>query len=477
MKQIKFRLTAFSDAAGKYNPDAVRSGNEDDWYVDDDLGDDVARNWSSDKEVMLSDCGMLMVVADGMGGMNAGEIASEIAVKTVEDYFSPGKITPSMAATYASRRKYMEKVITEADERIKQDAAAHAEHEGMGSTIIMAWLAGDEVTISWCGDSRAYRFNPDKGIEMLSEDHSYVQDLVRAGALSYEDTFGHPNGNIITRSLGDPEKKAQPETRNFKVYRSDIILLCSDGLSGVLFDREARRDTGEPLSLENLEDIIRANRATMQGCREALMQAAKRNDWYDNVTVILCEILDGAEKIPVKTTVSSQGKDAGKAGRSGNTATDEASKHCRKGWWTVITLVLMSLSFGSGLWYGGQSKPTGKDNRPAIDSIDFRNCDSLCNLKECIDSLNAKLKERDRTIFSLEQKCKGLNKYVPKNKDNGISEKDLELIKKTIENLREEKKNLKNENEKLKEELKKLKKEQPTDSLNNKLTPIKQTSN
>ncbi len=482
MKQIKFRLTAFSDAAGKYNPDAVRSGNEDDWYVDDDLGDDIARNWSSDKEVMLSDCGMLMVVADGMGGMNAGEIASEIAVKTVEDYFSPGKITPSMAATYTSRRKYMEKVITEADERIKQDAAAHTEHEGMGSTIIMAWLAGDEVTISWCGDSRAYRFNPDNGIEMLSEDHSYVQDLVRAGALSYEDTFGHPNGNIITRSLGDPEKKAQPETRNFKVYRSDIILLCSDGLSGVLFDQEVRRNTGELLSSENLEDIIRANRTTMQGCREALMQAAERNDWYDNVTVILCEILDGTEKIPVKTTVSSQGKDAGEIGCSGNTATEEASKHCCKGWWTVITLVLMSLCFGSGLWYGGcQSEPTGKDNRASIDSIDFQNCDSLRNLQECIDSLKVKLKEQDDIIVSQRQELK---KCVPKNKDNKEKINDSKWVKTTIENLQQKKKDLeeeleklKKENENLKEELKKLKKGQAADSLNNKLTPIKQTGN
>ncbi len=353
MKQIRFRMTAFSDAAGKYNPEAVREGNEDNWYVDDNLGDEAARNWLSDREVGLSGCGMLMVVADGMGGMNAGEVASEIAIETVGDYFAPGRITSEVAATHASRRKYMEEVIAEADARIKKDAAHNSAHEGMGSTIIMAWLVGDELSVSWCGDSRAYRFNPRIGIEMLSEDHSYVQDLVRAGTLSYEDTFGHPQGNIITRSLGDPMKKAQPETRCFKVYNSDIILLCSDGLSGVLFDREARRQTGELISPENLEDIIRANRSSLQGCREALMDAAERNDWYDNVTVILCEILGGADEVPAQSAALLTGKTDGNDLSSEGFAPAISGWHCHRRRWMVVSFVLMLLGFAGG-WWGGQ---------------------------------------------------------------------------------------------------------------------------
>lgn len=293
MKQLQFRMAAYTDAAGKYNPDAERSGNEDSFYVDDNLGDEIPSHCVADEVTTLSECGMLMAIADGMGGMNAGEVASEIAIETVKDYFAPGQITPQLANTHESRRKYLEKVIVEADRRIKSDAKQNPEREGMGSTIILAWLAGNELTVSWCGDSRAYRFNPQSGIELLSEDHSYVQDLVREGKLKYKYTFDHPQNNIVTRSLGDPFKKAQPETRYFEVYKSDIIFLCSDGLSGVLRDKKEKDDNGNWFPGETLEDIIRENHSSMITCREALWNAAERANWYDNVTLILCEILDG----------------------------------------------------------------------------------------------------------------------------------------------------------------------------------------
>lgn len=279
-KQIRFRMTAYTAAAGKYSEEAPNKGNEDNFFVDDDLADDNPQRFSTDKSIILSDCGMLMTIADGMGGMNAGEIASEIAINTVKDFFSPGKITPQTAASHISRQKYLENVIVEADKRIKNDAKNNIDHEGMGSTIILAWLVDNELTISWCGDSRAYRYDDIHGLQPLSEDHSYVQELVKQGIITYEQTFDHPQGNIVTRSLGDSVKKAQPETRWFDVYQSDIILLCSDGLSGVLRDEE-------------IENIIRRNRSSMQTCREALWKAAEEADWYDNVTTILCEILEG----------------------------------------------------------------------------------------------------------------------------------------------------------------------------------------
>lgn len=283
-KQIRFRMTAYTAAAGKYSEEAPNKGNEDNFFVDDDLADDNPQRFSTDKSIILSDCGMLMAIADGMGGMNAGEIASEIAINTVKDFFSPGKITPQTAASHISRQKYLENVIVEADKRIKNDAKNNIDHEGMGSTIILAWLVDNELTISWCGDSRAYRYDDTHGLQPLSEDHSYVQELVKQGIITYEQTFDHPQGNIVTRSLGDSVKKAQPETRWFDVYQSDIILLCSDGLSGVLRDEE-------------IENIIRRNRSSMQTCREALWKAAEEADWYDNVTTILCEILEG---IPIE---------------------------------------------------------------------------------------------------------------------------------------------------------------------------------
>lgn len=299
-KKIIFRLTAFSAAAGKYNPEAPLDGNEDNFYVDDDLNDEVLGRFQTDVDVAMSDCGCLMVVADGMGGMNAGEVASELAIETVKDFFAPGKITPKMAESPIERRRYLELVIKEADRRIKTDAKENPAHEGMGSTIILAWIVGDKLTLSWCGDSRAYRYNPINGLEPLSRDHSYVQELVNQGALTYEDTFEHPQGNIVTRSLGDPNNSAKPETKQFDVYNEDIILLCSDGLSGVLRDRKTKDPNGNFYPGENIEDIIAAHTSSMTECRDALLAAAEKADWYDNVTVLLCQIESGAEEAPKK---------------------------------------------------------------------------------------------------------------------------------------------------------------------------------
>lgn len=293
-ERITFRMAAWTDAAGKYDPNAPLEGNEDNYYVDDDLGDNTPSHWVADEDILLSDCGMLMAVADGMGGMNAGEIASQIAHDTVAEFFAPGKITPLLAANHESRSRYLEEVVRETDRRIKENARSNSEHEGMGSTLIMAWIVNGELTLTWIGDSRAYRFNPATGIEPLSRDHSYVQELADKGIITYEQTFEHPQGNIVTRSLGDTTQKAKPESRLFEVCDNDIILLCSDGLSGVLRDKKTYDENGQLYPGDNLEDIIATHQDSLRRCREALWIAAEKADWYDNVTAILCKICSGA---------------------------------------------------------------------------------------------------------------------------------------------------------------------------------------
>lgn len=308
---ITFRMVAYTDAAGKFSVDAPRNGNEDNFFFAYDLSKDAPSKGEPDTDTPLSDCGLLMVVADGMGGMNAGEVASQIAVDTVAEFFAPGKITPELAMEHQKRKKYMESVIGEADVRIKKDSKQNVEHNGMGSTVIMAWIVGDELTLSWCGDSRAYRYNPASGIEPLSKDHSYVQELADKGIIRYEDTFEHPQGNIVTRSLGDLSQKVNPESRLFKVYNNDIILLCSDGLSGVLRDKKTYDMDGELIEGDNIEDVISANRGSLKECRAALWRAAEKADWYDNVTAVLCEIRSGAETYisPQKDEISSMMQD------------------------------------------------------------------------------------------------------------------------------------------------------------------------
>ena len=304
-KKISYRLVAYTDAAGKFSPEAYRSGNEDNFYVED-LTDTSKDRVSQDEIIQLGKFGLLMVVADGMGGMNAGEIASQIAVDTVKASFNADSLTQGVVATSQSRQRYLEHIIKVADKNIKTDARKNPDREGMGSTIIMAWLYEDELTISWCGDSRAYLFNEKSGIRLISQDHSYVQELVNKGMLTYDQTFDHPQNNIITRSLGDPTKDAKPESKTIKVGKGDIILLCSDGLSGVLRDRKTYDSQGHLYPEENIEDIIKAHCDSMKECREALWKAAERGGWYDNVTAILCQITEGPEstwaKIPDVST-------------------------------------------------------------------------------------------------------------------------------------------------------------------------------
>ncbi|MDR0830711.1 MAG: protein phosphatase 2C domain-containing protein [Prevotellaceae bacterium] len=273
MSTVKLKLTARCEAAG-------RAENEDNFLVSDNL---TKENWgfSNNKEISLGKNGTLLVVCDGMGGMNAGEVASDIAVKTIQQWFSNDELN-SVVSSSSSIKKYIERAIIAADATIKEDSRSNSEHEGMGSTIVLAWIVGGKAYIGWCGDSRAYRYNTADGLVHLSKDHSYVQELIDAGKLSDELAFDHPQNNIITRSLGDPTHTARPDIREYDLRNGDIILLCSDGLSGVLRDGE-------------IAEVIANNIENLEECRNALWDAARAAHWHDNVTTALCQVISGAK--------------------------------------------------------------------------------------------------------------------------------------------------------------------------------------
>ena len=275
MSGIKFIMAARCEAAG-------RSGNEDNFQLTDDLSGD---RWGfvTDNEVDLVEKGALLIVCDGMGGTNAGEVASKVAVETVKEWFASERLTEEVIATSESIMLYIEKTIIAADTKIKEEGETDKEKEGMGSTIVLAWVIGQSVFIGWCGDSRAYCFNPADGLKRLSHDHSYVQTLVDAGQLSEELAFDHPNSNIITRCLGDPRQAAEPDVREYPLHDGDVIMLCSDGLSGVLRDGV-------------IETVMRENTGNMATCRDALWDAARNAGWYDNVTIGLCRIVSGSDQ-------------------------------------------------------------------------------------------------------------------------------------------------------------------------------------
>ena len=273
---IRLIMAARCEAAG-------RPSNEDNFQLTDNLS---VEQWGfmTDNEVALNKKGAIMIVCDGMGGMNAGEVASQLAVETIKKWFSPDRLTSEVTANAASIKKHIENAVVAADAQIKSEGKKDVNKEGMGSTVVLAWIIGQSAYIGWCGDSRAYRFNPTNGLKLLSHDHSYVQELVDSGLLSEALAFDHPNNNIITRCLCDQIQTAAPDIQTYPLYDGDVIMLCSDGLSGVLRDHE-------------IEAVMRENANSMAACRDALWDAAHSAGWHDNVTIGLCRIVSGCEQL------------------------------------------------------------------------------------------------------------------------------------------------------------------------------------
>lgn len=339
---ILFRMAARCEAAGRPN-------NEDNYQLDDNLSDN-SWGFTADAEVSLGEKGALLVVCDGMGGMNAGEVASDIAVKTIKEWFTTEKLTD---ATIAAPCKYIASAIVAADAAIKAHSKTNPDTEGMGSTIVLAWLLGQKVYVGWCGDSRCYRFNPALGLERLSHDHSYVQELVDAGKLTEELAFDHPNNNIITRSLGDPRGATQPDCKEFDLYNQDIILLCSDGLCGTLRDNE-------------IAELIKQHQTSMQECRDALWDADEAAGWTDNTTIALAQIING-------------GKDATTANKTATACTDistskakliAANKRLKLILSGVVVIILLCAIVATAYKYKAQITSLFDKEEPAVEQVE-----------------------------------------------------------------------------------------------------------
>ena len=328
MSDIRLKIAAKTDVG------LVRTNNEDNFQLDPDLTTG-SMFWTNDDVFTLGENGTLLVVADGMGGMNAGEVASEIAIQTVKDRFQPENLTADVKETRYSIEKFMNSVIVEADERIKAHAKAHPETHGMGTTIVIAWILADKLYVSWCGDSRAYIYNPEAGLHQITKDHSYVQTLVDKGSISREDAFDFPDSNIITRCLSDGSTKAKPESllKPFNVCNDDIILLCTDGLCGMIRDNE-------------IEAVIRNNPDNLNILTDELIKAALDAEGADNVTVCLCKIIDGAAQCDPEAFVETEKRLNGRQPSFLNNtivgnSTHEGGKN-RK--WLWISLAVLSLA-------------------------------------------------------------------------------------------------------------------------------------
>ncbi|MCM1451024.1 MAG: protein phosphatase 2C domain-containing protein [Clostridium sp.] len=276
---IKLKIGALTDVG------LVRANNEDNYLAIPDLTV-TATACDSARAFDLGANGALMVVADGMGGMNAGEVASATAIESIKASFSPVRITPQAVKSDASIEQFMNEAIMAADAKIKAAAMRNPEIQGMGTTIVLAWIYGAKLYVSWCGDSRAYVFNSE-GLHQITKDHSYVQTLVDQGEITRDQAFDYPQSNVITRSLCDAMDAAEPEAL-FKPYplaNGDTVILCTDGVSGMLRDKDLEETIGaSPDDLDSLMGNIKA--------------AVQKAGASDNFTMCIAQVVDGALSSP-----------------------------------------------------------------------------------------------------------------------------------------------------------------------------------
>ena len=206
----------------------------------------------------------LFIVADGMGGHNAGDFASDFTVKTiVEEVEASFEKNPSII---------FEKAINVANRKLREIAAEDTSKRGMGTTVVAATCMGKYLQVANVGDSRLYVVNDT--IKQITTDHSYVEEMIKRGNLQRENARSNPNKNIITRAVG-AKNDIQADIYVLELKPGDLLLMCSDGLSNMLEDEEMR------MIIKRQRDIVEM--------AEKLVEAANENGGKDNISVILID--------------------------------------------------------------------------------------------------------------------------------------------------------------------------------------------
>ena len=249
------------EATARTDPGPVRENNEDNFLVDLDAG--------------------LFVVADGMGGHAAGEVASAIAVEAVGEVLlqevDPDETRVSVDVTHgdARIRERLRYTMNQASLRIRKEAMADPSQMGMGTTLVALLIEDGMAHLGHVGDSRAYRLREGQ-LTLLTKDHTVVQQEVDAGRLTPELARIVPHKNILTQSVGY-HGPVEPDTMSEPVQPGDLYMLCSDGLT-------------DPLDDEQLADIMRG--VPVDDLAELLVQKALEHGTEDNVTVVVVGISD-----------------------------------------------------------------------------------------------------------------------------------------------------------------------------------------
>lgn len=207
----------------------------------------------------------LFIVADGMGGHNAGDYASKVTVETM--------VREIGATAEHDTARALDSAIEKANSIIRECASTQEDLAGMGTTVVAAVCEGKTLQVANVGDSRLYIVN-EREIRQITRDHSLVAEMVRMGGLGREEARNHPDKNIITRAVGASDT-VEPDFFTVMLSEEDIVLMCSDGLTNMLEDEEIR------MILSGARDIVEK--------AQELVKAANENGGRDNITVILIE--------------------------------------------------------------------------------------------------------------------------------------------------------------------------------------------
>lgn len=233
----------------------------------------------------------VVVLADGMGGYKAGEVASEMAVLSItaeiiealDNQYQEENITSSTAyfGEMQAQAQVMLNAVTHANKRIFEVSQSDPECEGMGTTLVLGVFADNQLLAGHVGDSRLYRLR-NQQLAQLTEDHSLLQEQINAGLISVEQAKFSANKNLVTRALG-VEPNVDISIQAHDVAVGDIYLLCSDGLSDMVDD-------------ENIAIILNTAAENLHKAAQALVQLANENGGLDNISVILVRIKQSFER-------------------------------------------------------------------------------------------------------------------------------------------------------------------------------------
>jgi serine/threonine protein phosphatase PrpC len=224
----------------------------------------------------------VFAVSDGMGGANAGEFASKIALETVSRKMAYARPPDLVAAT--DRIEYLKTLVLGIHDSIQNIGRHYEECRGMGATLSLVWLAHSTISFVHIGDSRIYHIPNHAPITQISEDHSQVGRLHREGKLNERQSKNHPERHILDQALGGNIRKLEPQVGSFEIGSDDYIVLCSDGICDGLYNRSIENTIVHPPF--NLKDYRPSERLI----REAMFSSGR-----DNLTAMVIQFRQNPE--------------------------------------------------------------------------------------------------------------------------------------------------------------------------------------